>query len=167
MKGRTRKTRAVNRYGMRSGRLTIVEPTERRQGGSVVWRCICDCGNEVLVSSKQLAGEKKTLSCGCLRREKLAARATDYTGKRFGRLTALEPVENRQGGGVVWRCICDCGNEVLVRGNYLADGSRWSCGACLPREKSRAMRYVQELVKSGVDPEAILIGLRIVALRQE
>ena len=152
------KTRAVDRRGVRYGRLTAIEPTNKRQSGSIVWRCVCDCGNEAFVSAKLLA-TGSAQSCGCLRREVQAARATDHTGKRYGKLVALEPVENRQGGGVMWRCKCDCGNEVLVRGNNLANGKRRCCGKCLPREKSRAMRYIRQLVQEGVEPGLILTGL--------
>ena len=39
---------------------------------------------------------------------------TDLTGQRFGRLTALYPVEKRDRGtatSACWRCRCDCGRE--------------------------------------------------------
>lgn len=150
--------RAVDRTGVRYGRLVAIEPTAKRQGGSIVWRCHCDCGEEVLVSAKLLA-TGSIASCGCLRRKMLAERATNHQGKRYGKLLALEPVEGRQGGGVLWRCRCDCGNEVLVRGNFLVTGDRWCCGKCLPREKSRAMKQIKYLVKNGVSTDEILLRL--------
>ena len=134
-------TRAIDRRGVRYGRLTAIEPTDKRQSGSVVWRCRCDCGNEVFVSAKILANGKAK-SCGCLRKEVLAARATDHRGKRYGKLVALEPVSARQGGGVMWRCRCDCGNEIIVRGNALATGARWCCGSCLLREKTHTTHRI-------------------------
>ena len=127
-------TRAIDRTGQRCGRLLVLEPTDRRQGGSVVWRCRCDCGRETLVSAKLLASGK-IASCNCLRREKAAQHATDHAGKRYGKLLALEPLDKRQGGGVVWRCRCDCGNEVLVRGSYLVTGEKWCCADCLRKNK--------------------------------
>ena len=150
--------RAVDRRGVRYGRLTAMEPTSTRQSGSIVWRCVCDCGNETFVSAKLLA-TGKARSCGCLRREVQAARATDHTGKRYGKLVALQPVEDRECGGVVWRCRCDCGNEVLVRGNALANGDRTCCGKCLPREKTRAMKIINQMIRDGADPGMILSGL--------
>lgn len=38
---------------------------------------------------------------------------SDLTGQRFGMLTALEALEERHQGCVIWRCQCDCGNIVL------------------------------------------------------
>lgn len=125
------KTRAIDRTGVRYGRLTAIEPTTKRQNGSIVWRCRCDCGNEILASSKNLV-TGRVRSCGCLRRESYTRLATDHRGRRYGKLVALEPLEEREGGGVLWRCRCDCGNEVKVRGNFLSSGKRRSCGKCLP-----------------------------------
>lgn len=58
----------------------------------------------------------------------------DLTGKRFGRLTVIEE-SGRKNGGVVWRCKCDCGNEVCVRSNTLRRGRTVSCG-CYNRERA-------------------------------
>ena len=63
-------------------------------------------------------------------------RMNNLTGQRFGRLIALGPIKKRSGTHVVWRCLCDCGNECFVSGNSLlrANNTR-SCG-CLAREIS-------------------------------
>jgi len=51
------------------GRLSVVkQATERTNTGRVKWICICDCGNEHIVSGDCLTFGK-TKSCGCLRRE--------------------------------------------------------------------------------------------------
>ena len=60
----------------------------------------------------------------------------DMIGQRFCRLTVL----NRAGSQnhfATWRCRCDCGNEVVVRGNNLRSGNTSSCG-CLFRETAAA-----------------------------
>jgi len=54
-------------------RLVALEPTDRRCGGSLVWRCMCDCGTETFVSSNSLLGGH-TRSCGCLSREIMRSR---------------------------------------------------------------------------------------------
>ena len=59
----------------------------------------------------------------------------DLTGKRYGRLTVLERAEGK--GRCKWRCLCSCGNEVVVRGYNLKNGNTQSCG-CLKREKAVA-----------------------------
>lgn len=64
------------------GRLTIIEfvgmakPTEKSQA-LPMWKCRCECGNEVVVQSKSLMnaarGKPGTSSCGCLQKETIAA----------------------------------------------------------------------------------------------
>lgn len=56
---------------------------------------------------------------------------------RYGKLLVIAATQSRGGGGsVVWRCICDCGNEALVSGSALHSGSTKSCG-CLFIETAR------------------------------
>lgn len=67
---------------------------------------------------------------------KMALHAKDMRGIRNGRLRVIEPVSERgTQGGVLWRCICDCGGEKIVPGANLRKGDRGtrSCG-CLTRE---------------------------------
>lgn len=71
---------------------------------------------------------------------------TDLTGMRFGRLTAIRPIEQRLNRKVVWECRCNCGNEnmpdvehcgrlVYVITAKLTSGHTQSCG-CLQKEKA-------------------------------
>ena len=113
--------------GQRFGKLVAIEPTQLRSGTSVVWRCKCDCGNEKLVASRSLLSGN-TKSCGCERHK-----VKDLTGQRFGKLTAIEPTEERKYKYVVWRCKCDCGNEKMVSAQSLVNGNTKSCG-CLRRK---------------------------------
>jgi hypothetical protein len=57
-----------NIISQRFGRLIVVDITDQRIGGSVVWLCRCDCGNEAKASGGNLKG-KHVMSCGCLRQE--------------------------------------------------------------------------------------------------
>lgn len=52
--------------------------------------------------------------------------------QRFGRLTAIEPATSLN-GKTRWRCVCDCGNEKVIRASDLRSGRINSCG-CLRRE---------------------------------
>lgn len=56
----------------------------------------------------------------------------DLTGKRFGRLIAIERADKRH-GKVTWRCLCDCGNETTVIGSQLKSGRTKSCGCGAPQ----------------------------------
>jgi hypothetical protein len=49
------------------GKLTAVEMAGRSRGGSVMWRCVCECGAEKVVASSDLVSGM-TKSCGCGRR---------------------------------------------------------------------------------------------------
>jgi hypothetical protein len=57
--------------GQKFGRLTALEPTDKRKGTSVVWQCECECGNICEVRSTSLT-TGNTKSCGCLKKEKQA-----------------------------------------------------------------------------------------------
>lgn len=97
--------------------------------------CLCDCGNYCIVRAADFK-RNHTRSCGCLQKEKTAAAKTlNLTGQRFGRLTALEPLNKRGGSSVIWKCQCDCGNICEVQTNNLNSGNTKSCG-CLSREKA-------------------------------
>jgi hypothetical protein len=59
------------------------------------------------------------------------SKLADLSGRRFGRLVAVERVGTRL-GHPEWRCRCDCGSECVVTSNALRKGTQ-SCG-CLRRE---------------------------------
>ena len=56
----------------------------------------------------------------------------DITGQRFGNLTVIENVGVNRWGEKMWRCLCDCGNETIIRGSALRSGKQTSCG-CIGR----------------------------------
>lgn len=65
-------------------------------------------------------------------------RGKDLTGQRFGRLVVLGPWPPVPGGRTRWRCLCDCGEEVIAGSGYhLTSGNTRSCG-CLKRDTARA-----------------------------
>ena len=53
----------------------------------------------------------------------------DLTGMRFGKLTVLEYTNKRNlNRNILWRCLCDCGNEIYVATSCLNSGHTKSCG---------------------------------------
>ncbi|MCL2355717.1 MAG: AP2 domain-containing protein [Defluviitaleaceae bacterium] len=54
--------------GKKFGRLTVVRMSNIKKYGYTAWECICECGNETIVSGTILR-QGDTLSCGCLRTE--------------------------------------------------------------------------------------------------
>lgn len=65
-------------------------------------------------------------------------------GNRYGMLTVLRPY-NSDRLGVNWLCRCDCGQEIVVRGQLLRKGSTRSCGCY------RKMSF-EERAKTGLAP---------------
>lgn len=74
----------------------------------------------------------------------------NLTGKRYGRLVALRPTEERSTRGeVIWEFICDCGNIVKTRGTKATSGTTQSCG-CLAKEIARErMKETQSIDVAG------------------
>jgi len=59
-------------------------------------------------------------------------KAANLSGKRFGRLTAVEKAAENNSGNLTWLCICDCGKRVVVTTSNLNSNGTRSCG-CLKR----------------------------------
>jgi hypothetical protein len=59
----------------------------------------------------------------------------DLTNKRFGKLIALNK-EKVKSNFIYWKCICDCGNVCVVRGQRLYSGNTKSCG-CLRKTSGK------------------------------
>ena len=56
------------------------------------------------------------------------SRRVDLAGSIFRHLTVRERVEDAPGAKAQYRCECDCGTEVVVRGDNLKAGRTVSCG---------------------------------------
>lgn len=120
--------------GKKVGKLTVVrfvgiKPTK---GGSVrLWECLCECGNVVIQATGDL-NRGKAKSCGCSRYVFVSdSLKGDITGKRFGRLVALNRTERKNSSGAYhWKCRCDCGEYAEVAISSLNAGLTKSCG-CL------------------------------------
>lgn len=125
--------------GRRFGKLVAAEPTGERKNGYTVWRCICDCGNETLASSRHLKHGWIT-DCGCVPKHgKKAAseekenhssssvQIKDWIGKSFGDLQVVS-YDGKRGGKHYWRCRCRCGSEAVVSQSNLQGGHTRSCG---------------------------------------
>jgi hypothetical protein len=69
-------------------------------------------------------------------KKRMSARV-NLTGRRFGRLIAVECLGVMLDGYRLWGCVCDCGSKKAVRSRELLEGDTKSCG-CLQTE-SRAI----------------------------
>lgn len=127
--------------GKRFGYFTVLRLGEIKNGMSK-WICQCDCGNVRSVYGTNLTrGLSK--SCGCKKHDLLKkSNRIDLIGQKFGRLTVISFHELER-GDTYFNCLCDCGREVVVKGQDLKRGSTKSCG-CLketfePSNKTHGM----------------------------
>lgn len=141
----------------RFGKLTALEPTDERDSGSVIWACRCDCGRTAKVSARNLTNGH-TKSCGCLSGDPVSQ------GEAFGALIAKERVGTSESGQSLWRCVCECGGEVIVEGAQLRYGVITSCGCGIEKRRRAGLtlgrvegtcldslkRGIQKNNKSGV-----------------
>jgi hypothetical protein len=133
--------RRLDLSGQSFDRLTAIYPS-----GSSHWICRCQCGKEHRAQTRHLrSGHIR--SCGCLKKDLASERnSADITGRRSGRLVAVERVGSNKRYNALWLCACDCGRSTVVPATKIMTGSTKSCG-CLLREsitthgKSRTPEY--------------------------
>lgn len=68
------KAHAIDLIGIRVGRLVVISYEGRNKQSKQLFRCKCDCGNEVVTTKSSLTRKdevKRTKSCGCARRESM------------------------------------------------------------------------------------------------
>lgn len=137
--------------GNKFGKLTVIGVDTDKYGEGVHLKCLCECGTvKSYRRNHLLSGRVK--SCGCENRRLSSERQfKDMTGKRFGRLVALEAdhkeTDSCGNSEIYWKCQCDCGTAVVVRGSSLRSGFTKSCG-CLQKEASaqRAQNRTIDLI---------------------
>ncbi len=73
--------RVADLTGKRFTRLTVIEFAGRNKHNLILWRCLCDCGNEAICSSYSLQEtipRRAKRSCGCLGRDSTSARSKTH-----------------------------------------------------------------------------------------
>ncbi len=125
--------------GARYGSLTVLEQADDyispSGNHSTQFKCRCDCGNEIITRGTYLKIGKTKACKKCSYQQQAQNRIRDLTGCRFGRWTVISRF-NSDRPGVYWKCLCDCGNEGVIRGTSLTSGNSTSCG-CFALEKLR------------------------------
>ncbi len=121
------KKREIDLTGETIGRWFIESEAFRDRRG-IHWNAICMCGNKGLPTTNNLLnGTSK--SCGCYNKECISARERkDITGQKFYKLTAKECIGKNEYNNYLWRCICDCGREIVTTASRLLGGQIISCG---------------------------------------
>lgn len=102
----------------------------RRHGTAVpvMYECQCHCGKLFITRGSSLLNGH-TKSCGCRKKQ---LRINDMIGQRFGKLLVICRASDRLNPNgtrdIRWKCRCDCGRIVTVRGSLLRCGDKQSCG---------------------------------------
>lgn len=65
----------------------------------------------------------------------IGKRTKDLTGQRFGKLLVQGPAGLEGGRKAAWKCLCDCGAEISVRGDTLQTRTQ-SCGGPVCRHSA-------------------------------
>ncbi len=70
----------------------------------------------------------------------------NLTGTRFGKLVAVNRAGHHTSPSrkqVLWECVCDCGNKIIVQRSSLRSGNTSSCGCNYidSGKKRRTLRY--------------------------
>lgn len=127
--------------GKRFNYWTVIELDEIKNG-IAKWKCKCDCGTIKSVYGTNLTrGLSK--SCGCKTSVLLKkANIIDLSGNRYGKLV-VKNIHTTKIGDAYFDCICDCGNEKVVKGQDLKRGRVKSCGCLknnfIPKNKTHGM----------------------------
>ena len=124
-----------NMIGKRFGNLLIIEKSSVDPKYGPLFLCQCDCGNTKIILGRSLV-RGLTKSCGCMKGIVSHMDYNDIIGKRYGKLEVVsyEGLINTNNGVRIsmYKCRCDCGNEVLIPREQLVvkNSKRKSCGRC-------------------------------------
>lgn len=138
--GRTKSCGGCNNdlMGKIFGRLTAIEKVGTDEVGHAIWKCHCDCGNEVNVLATNLI-QQYTLSCGCLHSEICSKQGEDLIGQKFGKLKVLSLVSIAPRK---YLCECECGGHTIVEPGNLKDGHTQSCGCVVSLGQEKINTYL-------------------------
>lgn len=142
----------LNLLNQKFGKLTVIEETNKRKNNSVVWKCKCECGNITYFSTKELRNDGliQCSECGHNRKPQTNIRE-EYIGKKYGMFTVLEKTNERQGGKILYKCQCECGNIIKCNITDIKNGHKKSCG-CL-----RSKYKIGEIINNRLLLENITI----------
>ena len=146
------------KVGDKYGRWTVLKigvrnPQSKAKNPPLMAYCQCECGTTRYKEYRALyAG--RSLSCGCLKGEKLAERnmkrSSVKIGNQYGFLKVVEDLglrTQKRGRNEKWfRCKClNCGNEnVEVSGNNLQTGGTKSCGCISSYGEKIIIQYLKK-----------------------
>lgn len=132
-------SRFKDETGNKYGHLTVISFCGTNEFNKAIWLVQCDCGSKPfeVVGSSLRSGN--TTSCGCARGEKLVV--NEQLNSRYGKLVVLE--QDKIKGWRYWKCKCDCGNIISVKGTELRAGLVQSCGCLISNGEAQILSWLQ------------------------
>lgn len=134
---------AVNETGKRYGRLVVIERVDDPRRHGAFWRCRCDCGTMCTVLGRSLR-VGATHSCGCLKREVMAAANRLPPGVGLANAALCSMKVSAKTRGYEWRL-----SDAEARG--LMAGHCHYCGAPPSNRSSRQSAHHGAFAYSGID----------------
>jgi hypothetical protein len=125
----------IDRTGKRYGCLVALERAGKTKHNRVFWKCRCDCGNELLVTSNNLH-YKNSRSCGCGRQKLPLGQAAFNNIYRGYKATAKKK-------NIVFALT----KEDF---SFIANMNCFYCGG-KPAQISKPGKYSGEFIYSGID----------------
>jgi very-short-patch-repair endonuclease len=144
--------------GKQFGRLTAVEPTNKRIGSFVVWKCFCTCGNVRYIQSSSLLGGVSK-SCGCLQKERSSkAHLNDVSGTIIKGISVIRMSNKKyKSNGKYCFAICPtCGSEWEVQVQCLKSLNSTQCQRCTFKQR------VSKTATILLDKLEEMLGLKVV-----
>ena len=97
---------------------------EKGRTTNPVYTCECLLCGKIFDREIYSVKKNKFQNCGCQTLQ------YDLKGKKFGKLTAIEPLGLNKHKEMTWRCVCDCGNEHITTSYNLRKEISTQCLEC-------------------------------------
>lgn len=125
-----------NLIGQKINHLTVLawDKEKSQEKKRTYWVVECDCPSHTIFSvlGSNLSGNITTKCKYC--------KAKNLIGQTFNKLKVIERVIDEQ-DHVKWKCQCECGNIIIVRGDSLKSGHTKSCG-CLQKAHAATLNTI-------------------------
>lgn len=93
-------------------------------------------------------------------RKRIGSRCADHTGKRFGSLTVQGFAGRNSRRLIMWKCVCDCGQERTIVASSLTSGNTKSCG-CQKAQLCRGAHQIHGATIGGTKLKEYLVWVEM------
>lgn len=122
--------------GKTFGNWKVLKATDKKFETYILYECECaECGNIALKTSTFLKQEHKFCD-NC--------RSNDISNQKFGNLTTIQRLGSNHNRQSLWKCKCNCGNEVIVTYGHLINGDTKSCGCIKSQGESKIKNILSQ-----------------------